>query len=569
MLGANAFGQISQNAISRSNEWVVRGVFGQESSNPGYERSWDWAFGLRPSGDLDDDGTIDLFPRWNDQEVTGTAPRDGMLLATRGLHERVTVIDQPYQEWLSMASTLPMLYQAPSELLMHATGTALHGLLGGHAFRLTGTMVASDVDWFWNWTRGFDADNDGFEELFSETTGPNGTVLNLCLDGRSLLPKWSYSHFLPNGFVSYSALTDPLGWPDLNGDHSPDYLARWLAWNPSIQSHVFSLSALDGSTGALIWKIMKPGIGSRTASISWGPDVTGDGIADIALCDPIDLNFSGGFSGLIALISGADGSVVWERTFASLAPVLILPGHRAEHLVGLTGFSRPFHGYGPVELLLGVNFADLQSTAGMGQQRTVMLDARTGSFVTVADEPMSSAPWYPDTYGIWPVDFSGSRTILGDVDRDGFNEVATSAELWSLDDPQIFGVPTALLILGRKTLFMPDEAQPGDEVEVRVHIPSAPDHDFLLLLSQGFEGEGGKKVDGWRTFLKPDALLQTTLAGRYPGRLAANGRGTLTIRLPNNPGLSGATLYSKAVIFKPGSTTEVWTLTSLGITHIL
>lgn len=329
-----------------------------------------------------------------------------------------------------------------------------------------------------------------------------------------------------------------------------------------------SFCANSGVDGRKIWEVEKPGIEAAPATSCWGPDVTDDGVADIAILSQLRLSPSAYASGLVALLSGADGSLVWERTFVELAPMLHLPGHRAEYLQGLVGFSRHFHGRGPADLLLTVTFEDLHSTTGIGQAHTVMLDARTGGVATVAEETLTAEPWYPDAYGILPIDYIQVRPVLGDVDRDGFNEVAARVELWSIDDPNIPGFPIATLILGRETLSLPAEASPGEQVKARLHIPSAPDHDFLLLLSLGFDRDGGKKVDGWRTFLAPDALLASTLAGRYPGRLDADGRGALQFQLPNHASLIGNTLYAKAVVFEPGSTTEVWTLSSLGILPI-
>lgn len=558
--------QSVQSPESAERDWVVRDVFGVDGHPIGFERGWGYDYQLRGAGDLDGDGSVDLLLNRHDQEVNYLATREAIVFGSRGLNERAVLLNQPLQEWLSIQSNFPFLYKAPNELLLHATGTATHGLLGGHSFRLTGSVVAADVSWFWTWIRGFDVDQDGFEELIAEDHLSNGNVLTACLDGRTLVPKWYSTRYLPGSFPSYATLNDPRGWPDLNGDLFPDYLSLWKRWNSVHQDFTISLCAFDGTDGSQLWEMQRHDIGASTATMCWGPDVTGDGVADIVLCDPAELMWG---DGLIAMYSGIDGSLIWERTFRSIAPTLRFPGHRAEHLLGFAGFSRPFDGRGPVELLIAVNFEDMSSSNGMGQQRTVMLDARTGTLGTVARESMSAMPWYPDPYGVFAVDLALGRNILGDVDRDGFNEMATVAWLDSLDDPNILGTPTALLILGRKTLFMPKEARPGDLIDVGVHIPSAPDHDFLLLLSQGFKGEGGKTVDGWRTFLVPDALLQSTLAGRYPGRLGANGRGSLTIRLPSNPSLSGSTLYSKAVIFKPGSTTEVWTITSLGITEVL
>lgn len=553
-------------------EWVVRDLFSQEEATPGHQRHWSYAGSLNANGDLDGDGSVDLLLYWFDRDSSGlNVAREGLVLAMNGLHQRDTVLNQSHSEHLAIGGArIPFLYSAPAEFLLHALGSPSAGLNGGYSFRLNGQIAAQDQVWYVNWSRFFDVDHDGFEELIGEVFDSNGNVLTDCLDGRTLLPKWRAARFFPSAIDTYQTLSDPKGWPDLNRDGFPDFISAWRRWRSSQQDFTLSLAAFDGSDGTLIWSVFKHGIRSSTATTTWGPDVTNDGIADLMVCDPIRLQLSGPqFEGLIAVFSGADGSLVWERTFVDLAPTLRLPGHRAEYLTWIAGFSRPFEGHGPVHILLAVNFEDLLSTNGLGQQRTVMLDARTGTLAIVADETMSAEPWYPDSYGIMAPDLSVARVTLGDIDRDGFNEMAVRADLHTIDDPNIPGIPNALLILGRKTLHLPATARPGDDLNISVYIPSAPDHDFQLLLSQGFEADGGKRVDGWRTFLKQDALLQTTFAGRYPGRLDADGRGRLTLRLPPNPSLSGTTLYSKAVIFKLNSTTEVWTLSSLGITRIL
>lgn len=198
------------------------------------------------------------------------------------------------------------------------------------------------------------------------------------------------------------------------------------------------------------------------------------------------------------------------------------------------------------------------------QYRFFHLDARTGAFRGFVNKPIVQTPWIPDSFDMLGGILERSR--IGDWDRDGFVECIEFTNGFSLDLPNNAVPPRHLAVLGLKTLQVPNEKSIGTSFTAEVMIPSAPGHDFALLLSLGFDRTGGHVVDGWRTFLVPDALLSQTRAGLLRGRLDPDGIGSVVVTLPHQPSLAGSTIYSKAVIWKLGSTSEVWTMSSLGVT---
>jgi hypothetical protein len=109
-------------------EWVIRDLFGQEDAPPGFDHGWSSAYGLWAAGDLDTDRTVDVVPFWYDIGSGGVTFRDGLIVASGGLHLRSSLIDQHYQEWLALSSDHPSLYGAPGGLLLHARGAGTHGL---------------------------------------------------------------------------------------------------------------------------------------------------------------------------------------------------------------------------------------------------------------------------------------------------------------------------------------------------------------------------------------------------------------------------------------------------------
>lgn len=174
-------------------------------------------------------------------------------------------------------------------------------------------------------------------------------------------------------------------------------------------------------------------------------------------------------------------------------------------------------------------------------------------------------PWYPDLLDTIAYNL---RFPLGDMDRDGLTEVALPCFGFSTDVPGNLIYPWHMAIIGLRTLYQPATAMPGEQIDYRITIPGASNHDYSLLLSLGFDRDGGALVDGQKTHLVADAAFQATLAGRYTGRLDARGGGVQRVTLPSNPALSGKTLYAKAVVWKPGGAGEIWTMSSLGITEI-
>lgn len=403
-----------------------------------------------------------------------------------------------------------------------------------------------------------DLNGDGFDEVLHETrdTITDANVARM-LDGATLTMIWKYvdssAGGVPGGLFQ-PASVEP--WPDLNGDQSPDVLACWPSWLGNYYSAV--ILALDGATGQLIWRHEAPPRAPGVFSVADCPDITGDGVADV-VC---------GLQGdpqRVIMLDGSTGIPVWTKDISALIAPLTPLAHRYEAFdLTLVPTAVPGH-LGEVDILLEVMFDPFWFFLPT-QYRFVHLDARTGELRGFVNKPLTQAPWLPDSF-----DALGGfleRTRIGDWDRDGLVECLTITNGISIDLPNNLFSPRHLVILGMETLRVPAHQSIGTNFEAGVMIPSAPNYDFTLLLSQGFERAGGQLIDGWRTFLAPDSLLFHTRSGLYSGRLDQDGNGSVRVTLPPNPSLSGTTLYSKAVIWKPSSRSEVWTMSSLGVTEI-
>lgn len=176
-------------------------------------------------------------------------------------------------------------------------------------------------------------------------------------------------------------------------------------------------------------------------------------------------------------------------------------------------------------------------------------------------------PWFPDPLVWWD---SHVYHPVGDVDRDGYPEFFRDVVALSLDDPVLPGYPNHFALFGIETLRVPESASIGEAMDCRLHIPSAPLHDYRLIVSTQFDASGGHLLDGWPTHLGPSAALSASLVTPVAsGTLDAEGTASFSWSTPPLPSLIGKTLYSLAVILRAGSTTEVWTLSTLGQTLLL
>ena len=400
-----------------------------------------------------------------------------------------------------------------------------------------------------------DVTGDGFDEVLRQHEyGPTVIGCTTLLDGATMNELWRHYDYEVTGLTKYYP-TSVIPWPDLNGDHSPDVISCWARWwgnniNPVVL-------ALDGLSGQVIWRYEDPH-SPAVFPVADCPDIDGDSVTDIVL----------GMHGTVqrvVMLSGASGIPVWTADIAGMMAPYALSGHRFESFDLTLVPSVVPRNSGEVDILMEAMFDPFWFVLPT-QYRFFHLDARTGALRGFVKKPIVQSPWLPD-----PFDMLGGvleRTRIGDWDRDGLAECVAFTNGVSLDLPNNSVPPRHLAILGLKTLLVPSERAIGASFEAEVTIPSAPGQDFTLLLSQGFDRAGGQVIDGWRTFLTLDALMLRTRTGMFSSTLDQDGNGSVTVTLPHKPSLSGATIYSKAVIWKPGSTGEVWTMSSLGITEV-
>jgi len=402
-----------------------------------------------------------------------------------------------------------------------------------------------------------DLNGDGFDEVVRHhRDGPMVVGVTTMLDGATMQEIWRHDDH-PLAGLGWYRPSNVIPWPDLNQDLSPDVITSWNSWQGSHLNAV--ILALDGLTGQVIWRHEDP-LSPAVFPVSDCPDVNGDGVSDVVY----SLN---GAAHRVVMLDGATGAPIWTIDDRALFAPGALPGHSFSG-IGYTLIPtfvpwRP----GAIEILMEAAFEPFWFLPPPSY-RYFHLDARTGAFRGFVTKPTDQEPWLPDLYERLLGAFQ-YRERIGDWDRDGVVEFATFSYSASLDLPNN-GVwtPRNLAVLGLKTLRVPSEKSIGTSFVAEVSIPSAPHHDFTVLLSQGFDRSGGFVIDGWRTFLKPDAVLLHTRSGLFAGQLDQDGIGAVTVALPNKPSMLGATLYSKAVVWKPGSTSEVWTMSSLGITEI-
>ncbi len=534
-------------------EWVVRDVIHAISHQTGVDRRW---FVPAPLGDLDGDLTADFAAWYIDEPASAGVFWQGMAVFTSGVHTREEIVSEKYSSRTYSFSSLGVdqsILNSPYGRLLLAQAYQDNRI---STWLPDDTIFATAALPYGRYFRFPDINGDGFDEVVVQVEEPLGAITAL-LDGLTLTEIWRDRDFDPTEYTLYrGANVQP--WPDLNGDGSPDVISCWPRWLGGPISAV--VIALDGVTGQRIWRYEEP-VSAAAFPAADVPDLTGDGISEV-LMTVAGTTYGAGTG---VMLNGATGVPLWKSVGMALLAPPPLPNY-AYYETYYQVFSTTIPG-DPVGYDACVDYTLRSTTGGTDRpNRFLHLDARSGRVLGWSIEPATLEPWYPDSIASGNV---ALRYRVGDLDRDGCIEVAFFVLGFSTDEPGNQGGPWHIAILGLKTLDVPDTVHPGERLTAKVMIPGAPLHDFTLLLSQSFDGAGGQKVDGWRTFLVNDSLLQATLAGRYRGTLDAHGVGTITVQIPNNPALAGTTLYSKAVIPIPGAGLQVWTMSSLGITEIL
>lgn len=540
-------------------EWVVKEVFPPIPRYPASESELIYGAAV-VTGDVDGDSCCDVILTarsvdWGmflaDHLFLGWGPLLGnSFVYSQGTWKLAVNETPPYQA--ALRSPLGPLLAAVS----YRHGNALSTWDRNSPFQpvAVGLPIAPAA-----FTRGDDVNGDGYEEVFTQNYWPwTLERYSELRDGQTLSLLWERR----DPIMSHHALVlrqEPESLPDLDGDGTGDYIAFWADYDPQLPTWwEHDIQALSGRDGALIWENREQTGGSALWFPVSGKDFTGDGVADLGIS-----NYA-----LMKAVDGRTGATIWwfdpRIVFAPLVP----PGANYFGMIDLALLTPTPAGKG-IELCGVIDFS-CPGPWTTFEAQIVHLDAATGTLLEMLEFPADLMPWHPDVLQ-GPQSAFGAGSAMGDVDRDGLQEIGWRAPAPGFELPgQNGATPYHLVTLGLKTLFVPSQAQVGATIQAEVSIPSAPDHEFYVLVSRSFDRRGGLFLDGWKTHLGPDPWLTWSQSTRaLAGRLDAQGRGSVAIPVPASPALAGQRVYSKAVALEPGTTDEVWTLSTLGQTLLV
>ncbi len=395
----------------------------------------------------------------------------------------------------------------------------------------------------------FDGYDDAFYTTFAQPYGYCGLI-----DGATLTVVWQrYDDFVA-GILDFIS-GEPANRPDLDGDGIADFLFGQELFNGAQFGH--RVTAVSGLDGATLWE--RAGFDFPSFRQACGRDLDGDGTADLTL---IMEEWTGAS---VQAWSGADGHLLWTQSI-QVADPFFQPGWFARTFQ--FAIMTPGVESGAEEVILHTIYQ--YNNTLITANGLTHLDGATGALLEVAELPETLQPWSDEPLMTSP----GGGVLLmpaGDVDRDGFQEYAvimddpSATPVWSTSQ-----VTRQIAFLGQQNLLMPATAPIGTSFQARLHVPSAPGRDFLMLVGSTFDPSGGLTIQGWQTELDAaDPLLQHSWSTRtLRGILDGAGRGTLPIHIPDQTWLIGKTLYFRALVGDPVSG-EVWTRSSLGILDVL
>ena len=396
-----------------------------------------------------------------------------------------------------------------------------------------------------------DLDQDGYGDLFFVTWQDQGYAVTGMINGRTMTVDWlQYEtlRFDDHGPVLHAEPSPPA---DLDGDLVPDFVASFGLYYGNQVNTAWTV-ARSGLTGGLIWRRETPGWGSAGAQAT-GVDGSGDGIADVF----IHTGSTPLVSGQVSLLDGQSGGELWRRS------VHLLDGRLPAYVSfykfrGPTWLERSGGGVSSrVEACLFTSW--FSATPRAEHDGVSYLDAATGQTLDYCDFPQQLLPWTSEEVYFW-----SSNCLLGDIDRDGYKEYGNPVQATLLDDPLNPLEGGHFAVFGRRTLVLPASVRAGDRVAASLRIPSAPGHSFYLILSESFDIHGGEHLDGWNTYFAPTSIYKASHQLRtISGVLDSAGDAKFSFKLPQLPITPGSKLYARAVILKPGTQDEVWTLSSV------
>lgn len=396
-----------------------------------------------------------------------------------------------------------------------------------------------------------DVNGDGWEELFCQDYLYEGYPT--MVDGKRLTAIWR--NVLPDSenpsMLTRNTAQEP---QDIDGDLIPDPIAVWTKYYPQTGTWDHSIQAFSGATGAQLWENRAGTSGGLTVPSVSEHDLTHDGVWDVILAN----------ASVLKLVSGADGTTVW-----SYDPTPVLQS------AGPTGwtYEKPLYpavltavpGSQGVQLVLPIRYWTIQVNS-VFRIELAHFDPYTGAFLGFGSLPADLQPWFSDSF--WNSRGDSVLAALGDVDRDGLQEISFPVNAPAYDVIWNGFTPKHFVTLGLRTLEIPPQLRVGVAATAEISIPSAPYHDVFLIGSRSFDRRGGVRLEGWRTHLADDPWLTWSSVSRaFAGTLDGAGDGQILVAVPANPALIGGTLFTRAVVLAPGGQ-EIWTLSTLGVSEI-
>jgi hypothetical protein len=398
-----------------------------------------------------------------------------------------------------------------------------------------------------------DLDGDGYDELLVHllTINEPYNVFGL-LDGLTNTWKWiDYYPSLSNGSMLVNTWPDPC--QDINGDGVKDIqYAFWIDGPPHAPAGEWVTRCLSGIDGSDIWTDIRPSWGFKNDKPSSViGDINQDGIRDIIQWSNAATLWG---PGEVRVISGADGSLIWEETSDHYDPYAAIgwpAGFNFQRFADATG-DLNLDGIPDITIL-----ADAYD--GVSQYSELdfwILSGADGNVLTKEPVRVSYEPWQMSGYsGFFPA---------GDIDGDGWSEsVVLLQDHVSID--------TDMGFLGRRTLYNPDQVHSGETITFRVHIPTGANKGFKLLLSTGFDPlHDGAHLGTWNTHLLPSQLLRATrYSPQTDGTLNQFGMGEITIRIPSRMNLAGQELTAVAIVKDSSRPSGVLTKSSMSVITVL
>ena len=560
-------GQLVAAPQSGDRELVLKEVL-SPLPNSNFDRSWDWAL---PMGDADRDGNGDFFLSYALQD--SAPPNQIYYPGVFGLNPAAFMVGpnglaggriQYHSGWTNVYTCL---LRTPSGLHLLARDNWFGALMGswdaksGRFIRHYGIpsppsgrppmLGFNHIQW------GGDVNRDGYDDFYVQSyTGTNPDwAVTVLLDGKTGDPVWqSYEE----GFGSFTPLLyqeSPKGF-DINGDGVDDFLSAF-------STIVFfqkdlTINALSGADGTLIWQVKLPLFQGYPRYAVFGRDLDGDGLKDLVSFD----SPRGTYNGNVTAISGMNGSMLWSVDGSFLASN-VPPGAAASLVYPGLMTDRPGQP-GKVDVLVS---AEVKPLSGEDYFAYAVLDGLTGAYQEMLQGPPDLNPWLPDS--TTNILYEPRHFPIGDIDGDGFQEIAQSLAVPNYKNPGTAIIPRVLAILGQKTLDVPNFGTLGSTINAKVDLPSLPSHQAHLVLSTRMaQRQLDWTVQGWGTGLLDSVLLQASLQrSALSMQLNANGFAEISIGIPNRPEFSGLAIYTRALVFKPG-TRQLKTMSTLGITHI-